>query len=70
MKTYWEMKVYLYTFLTSALVDGEWSASCPSCCTPRVKVAGTDWIGDWMGPRTSLDLMMKRCKFHHSLCWE
>jgi hypothetical protein len=46
--------------LTSALDGGEWSASHPGCFTPRERAPGTRWIGFWVGPRTSLDVVMKR----------
>jgi hypothetical protein len=32
-------------FLTSALDEGEWSASLPSCFTPGEIIPGTHWIG-------------------------
>jgi len=30
---------------------------------------GTDWIGDWVGPRASLDLVAKRKVFAGNECW-
>jgi hypothetical protein len=42
-------------FLTSALVEGEWSASRSGHFTAEEKAPGTHWIGGWMGPRTGLD---------------
>jgi hypothetical protein len=39
-----------HSFLTSALDEGEWSASRPG----RALRPGTHWIGGWMGPRTGL----------------
>jgi hypothetical protein len=41
--------------LTLPLDGGEWSASCPSCFTPRERVPGTHWIGAWVGPRAILE---------------
>jgi hypothetical protein len=38
-------------FLTSALNDGQWSASCPCRFTPGERALGTHWIGVWLGPR-------------------
>jgi hypothetical protein len=38
------------TYVTSALVEDEWSASRLGRFTP-----GTYWIGGWMGPWTGLD---------------
>jgi hypothetical protein len=54
MKTYGGADVYIHVFLTSELVGGVWSASRPSSFTP-----GIHWIGDWMGPRASLNGMEK-----------
>jgi hypothetical protein len=34
-------------FLTLALDEIEWSASCPGCCTPRERAPGIHWIGGW-----------------------
>jgi hypothetical protein len=56
MKTY----VQIHVFLTSALVGGEWSASCSSLFTPGEKVPGTHWKGGWLGPRAGLDDLEKR----------
>jgi hypothetical protein len=44
--------MYRSTFLTSALVGGEWSASRPD--------RFTHWIGGWVGPRAGLDDVKKR----------
>jgi hypothetical protein len=41
-------------FLTSALDGGEWSASRLCHFTPS-----THWIGGWVGPRASLNVMKK-----------
>jgi hypothetical protein len=41
--------------LTSALVGGEWSASCSDRFIPGERVSGTDWIRGRVGPRASLD---------------
>jgi hypothetical protein len=46
--------------LTSVLDGGKWSASLPSHFTPREKAPGTHWIGDWVGPRAILDVVVKR----------
>jgi hypothetical protein len=48
------MKVYEEVFLTSALVGEEWSASRPGSFTPRMSVAGTHWMGGWLGSRAGL----------------
>jgi hypothetical protein len=59
MKAYGVVDVQIRVFLTSALVDGEWSASRPCRLTPRERACSTHWIGDWVGPRASLDNMEK-----------
>jgi hypothetical protein len=46
--------------LTSALDGGEWSASRPGRFTPRERAPGTHWIGDWVGPRAGLDVVVKK----------
>jgi hypothetical protein len=38
--------------VTLALDGGEWSAS--------QRAPGTHWIGGWVGPRASLDMVVKR----------
>jgi hypothetical protein len=60
MKVYWGVEAYLHTFLTSALGEGEWSASQPGRFTPRERAPGTRSIGGWVGPRTALDAVVKR----------
>jgi hypothetical protein len=47
-------------FLTSALVGGKLSASCPGRFTPGETEPGTLWIGGWVGPRAGLDTLGKR----------
>jgi hypothetical protein len=46
--------------LTVALDEGEWSASCPSHFTSNERAPGTQCIGGWLGPRASLDAVVKR----------
>jgi hypothetical protein len=48
-----------YVVLTSTLVGGYWSASLPDRFIPGERGPGTRRIGDWVGPRTSLDDMEK-----------
>jgi hypothetical protein len=55
MKTYGGGEVYLLAFLTSALDDGEWSASRPDRFIPDEGVPVTHWIGYWVDPRAGLD---------------
>jgi len=49
----------LHAFLSSALDEGEWSASRSGCFTPRGSTAGTHCIGAWVGPRAGLDAVAK-----------
>jgi hypothetical protein len=48
------------SFLTSALVGGEWSASRPDSFTPGERAPGTHWIGGSLGPRAGLGDVEKR----------
>jgi hypothetical protein len=59
MKAYRGMKVYLHTFLTLALDNGDWSALWPSHITTRETA---DRIGDWVDPKTDLEPLEKRKK--------
>jgi hypothetical protein len=47
-------------FLTSALHGGEWSASRPGHFAPWQTAPHTHWIGGLVGPRASLDGVVKR----------
>jgi hypothetical protein len=60
MKAYRGVDVQIHIYLTSALVGGEWSASCPCRFTPWERISGTHRIGGWVGPIASLDDMEKR----------
>jgi hypothetical protein len=45
-----------YSFLTSALDEGEWSASRPDITPPPPeRTPGAHWIGGWLGLRAGLD---------------
>jgi hypothetical protein len=55
MKAYVGVGVYIHSFLTSALIGVEWSASRTGRFTP-----GTHWIGGCVGPRAGLDDMEER----------
>jgi hypothetical protein len=46
--------------LTSAVDGGEWSASRPSCFTPRERAPFPHWIGGWVRSRSGLDTVSKR----------
>jgi hypothetical protein len=52
MKTYGGVDVQIQVFLTSAVVEGEWSASCPSHFTPETRAPGTHRIEGWVGPQS------------------
>jgi hypothetical protein len=54
MKTYGGVDVWIHVILTSALVEGEWSASCPGRFASEERATGTHWIG-WVGPRAGLE---------------
>jgi hypothetical protein len=54
MMAYGGVDVQTHVFLTSALVGGEWSASCPGRFTFRERAPGTHWIEGWVGPRADL----------------
>jgi hypothetical protein len=59
MKTYGEVDAQTQVFLTSALVEGEWSASLPGRFYPRGKSPQYPLIGGWVDPRAGLDKMEK-----------
>jgi hypothetical protein len=51
-----ERRYSSYSFSTSALDGGEWSASRPGhAFTPGERTPGTHWTGGWVGPRVGLD---------------
>jgi hypothetical protein len=60
MKTYEEVDLLLYTFLTCALGAGEWSASWHDRFILGENVAGIHWIGGWLGPSAGVDAVVKR----------
>jgi hypothetical protein len=47
------------SFLTSALVAGEWSASWPCHFNLREGAPGTNWLGGLVGPRAGLGSLVK-----------
>jgi hypothetical protein len=55
MTAYGRVDVYIQGFLTSALVEGEWSASRPCRLIYGERASGTHWIEGWVGPRAGLD---------------
>jgi len=44
--------------LALVLDRGEWSASHPGRFTPGERAPGTHWIGGWMGPRATLNVVV------------
>jgi hypothetical protein len=59
MKAYERVNVEIHIFLTSALVEGEWSVSRTGRFTPGIR-ALTHCIGGWVDPRAGLDDLGKR----------
>jgi hypothetical protein len=49
-----------YSFLTSTLDGGEWSASRPGRALLWGKDPGTHWTGGWLGSRACLDTETRR----------
>jgi hypothetical protein len=64
MEAYWGIEIYLHVFLTSALDEGEWSASRPVHYILRERASGTHWIGDWVDPRAGLDAVVEKKNSH------
>jgi hypothetical protein len=56
---YGGVDVQIHVFLTSAVVGGEWSASCPYRFTLVERAPYTRWTGGWVVPRADLDDMEK-----------
>jgi hypothetical protein len=53
----------MYSFnhsLTSALDEGDWSASRLGSFTPRKRAVDTPWIGGCVSPRAVLEVVVKR----------
>jgi hypothetical protein len=55
-----ERRYSSYSYLTSALDGGEWSASRPGRAILGERTPGTHWIGGWVGPRAGLDAGARR----------
>jgi hypothetical protein len=60
MKAYGGADIEIHSFLTSALVGGEWSASRPGRFTPGERACGTHWIGGWVEPKVGMDDVERR----------
>jgi hypothetical protein len=58
MIAYGGVDVYIH-ILTSAVVRGEWSASCPCRFTRGERAPGTHWTRGWVDPRDGLDDLEK-----------
>jgi hypothetical protein len=54
------LDVYIHVFLTSTLIGGQWSASCPGRFTTEENAPCAHWIGAWIGLGTSLDGVERR----------
>jgi hypothetical protein len=48
------------SFLTSAVAEGEWSASRPCLFTSAGRATGTHWIEGWVAPRACLDAVEEK----------
>jgi hypothetical protein len=55
MKAHGGVDVQKYIFMTSAVVGGEWSASCPCRFTLEERAPDTHWIRSWVGPRAHVE---------------
>jgi hypothetical protein len=60
MKTYWGSGGIAPRILDLGTRWRWWSASRPGRFIPRKRAPGTHWIGGWVGPRTVLDVVVKR----------
>jgi hypothetical protein len=60
MRVYRGVDVYIHTYMTSALVGGEWSASRPGHFIPGERAPGSHWIGGCVDPRVSMEDKEKR----------
>jgi hypothetical protein len=58
-KAYGGVDVYIHVFVTSTLVEGEWSISRPCPFTPGEKAPVIHWMAGWVDPTTGLDDMEK-----------
>jgi hypothetical protein len=54
------LEVKALPFLTSALDEGEWSASRPGRFTTGEIAPGTHWIEGWVSPRAALEAVENR----------
>jgi hypothetical protein len=59
MKIYSGVKLQLYSFLTSALDRGQWSASQPGCFISGERNSSTYSTEWWVGTRANLGALEK-----------
>jgi hypothetical protein len=59
MKTYGGVDILSHIFFTSALAEGEWSASRPGHFIPVERALSTHWIRDWVELIARLDDVQK-----------
>jgi hypothetical protein len=50
-------------FFTSSLDGAKWIASLHGRFTPWERAFGSIWVGDWVGPRTVLEILAKNLLF-------
>jgi hypothetical protein len=56
-----ERRYSSYSFFTSALDGGEWSASRPGrALPPGERTSGAHWTGGWVGPSADVDTKNRR----------
>jgi hypothetical protein len=60
MKAYRAVEIYVHAFWTLALLEAELSALCPSCLHRQESAAIACSVGNWLGPRDSLDAVEKK----------
>jgi hypothetical protein len=60
MKAYGGVHAEIHVFLTSALVEGDWSDSLPGRLTPRERAPGAHWKEGWVGLRAGVDDVKKK----------
>jgi hypothetical protein len=62
------LELHLHSFITAALIEGEWSTQNPTDF-PQRKNAGTDGIGRWLGPIADVEVVEKKnlsCPYRNS----
>jgi hypothetical protein len=54
------VELYPHAFLSSELEEDEWSALRRGRFTPGERAPSTHWIGGWVGPTASMDVVKAR----------